>query len=172
MRACLEFMKFLVISAFQIYPKIICGFVNKTACISSHPPLFTACHLGEKGCHQGQFRQSFAGSTPPTRDSCGAFLAKHPYDINIMPDTKVTNLNTTSRRIGSSHRGPRSLAAVGCPWPQPPPEIQGHAWTQGLSYLWRKTRVGGMGPCLDYKFFHSLSITSNLWTHAWSIKCR
>ena len=27
-------------------------------------------------------------------------------------------------------------------------------------------------PCLDYKFFHSLSITSNLWTHVWSIKYR
>ena len=26
--------------------------------------------------------------------------------------------------------------------------------------------------CLDYKFFHSLSITSNLWTYTWSIKCR
>ena len=27
-------------------------------------------------------------------------------------------------------------------------------------------------PCLDSKFFHYFSITSNLWTHAWSIKCR
>ena len=169
----MEFRKFIVISTFQIYPKIICGFANKTTCISSRPPLLTACHLGEKGCHQEQFRQwRLQALRLQLENHVEPFLATHPYYINIMPDTKVTNLNTTSRRIGSSHRGPRLLTAVGCPWPQPPPEIQGHAWTQGLSYLWRKTRVGGMGPCLDYKFFHSLSITSNLWTHVWSIKCR
>ena len=37
----------------------------------------------------------------------------------------------------------------------------------------RSTRqASGQRPCLDCKFFHSLFIISNLWTHAWSIKCR
>jgi len=47
-------------------------------------------------------------------------------------------------------------------------------WTQMvLTWLHKYGQLLLQLPsCLDCKFFHSLSITSNLWTHAWSIKCR
>ena len=36
----------------------------------------------------------------------------------------------------------------------------------------KKEEVDTTRPSLDCKFFYSLSITSNLWTHVWSIKYR